>query len=115
VLYAAAQLDAHKTVESSLYEQPDLASTISVSSSLATAASSTRSVPPEFLAAQPEAGVNATDSALLSMAEQWDAGNATEFGLGGTPHTHQSNLTPDVTASIFGDSDDWMVDVALRS
>jgi hypothetical protein len=55
---------------------------------------------------------SATDSALLWMAEQWDAGTATN-GVGSLAHKHQSSLTPEVTTSIFSDADDWAVDAAL--
>jgi hypothetical protein len=59
------------------------------------------------------AGLSATDSALLWMAEQWDAGNATKDGVGSLAPKHQSSLTPEVTTSVFSDADDWAVDVAL--
>ena len=53
MLYAAAQLDAHKTVDFSVYEQLGLAPVVNASSSsLAAAASSTRRVPPPVTAAR---------------------------------------------------------------
>jgi hypothetical protein len=118
VLYAAAQLDAHKTMESSGYEQQGVAQTVNtVSSSLVTVASSTRGV--SALATglpkvQSNVGLSAADSALLWMAEQWDADKATEVGIGGLAHKHRSNLTPNVTTSVFSGADDWMVEVATN-
>ena len=115
VLDAAAQLDAHKTAESSDYAEQGLASTVNVSSSMATAASSTLGVPPVVRAlpkVQSSAGVSATDSAVLWMAEQWETGKAIEIGLGSVAHKHQSNLMGDVTTSASSDADDWMLEVA---
>jgi hypothetical protein len=59
------------------------------------------------------AGLIATDSALLWMVEQWDAGTATKVGVGSVAPKHQSSLTPEVTTSVFSDADDWAVDTAL--
>jgi hypothetical protein len=113
VLDAAAQLEAHNVTESPVYEP------LGVSSSLATAASSTGSIP-SLVTALPTAhakatGLIATDSALLWMAEheQWDAGTATKVGVGGPAHKHPSSLTSDVITSVFDDADDWAVDAAL--
>jgi hypothetical protein len=117
VLDAAAPLDAHKTADASVYVEQGLAPAIdAVSSSLATAASSTWSVPPVVSALpseQPHAGLSATDSALLWMAEQWDAGTATKVAVGSLARKHQSSLTPEVATSVFSDADDWAVDATV--
>jgi hypothetical protein len=111
VFDAAVQWEAHKVVESSVCGSPG------VSSSVATATFATGSIPPLVTAlptAHPKAAsLMATDSTLLWMAEQWDAGTATKDGVGSLAHKHQSSLTPEVTTSVFNDADDWAVDAAL--
>ena len=98
-------------VESSVYGSPD------VSSSIATATFATESIPPLATAlptAHPKAaGLSATDSALLWMAEHWDAGTDAKVGIGSLAHKHPSSLTPEVTGSVFSDADNWAVDATL--